>query len=67
MYQGGWANENKPPTPNGSNFETGYSARTIASEDVQIPGTLLNKINNKSSEGANIKKIRRVGVGGECK
>ena len=64
MHQGGWAKTNNPSTPNGSNFETGASASTIAAEDGQIPGTFLNEIKNESSAGENITNNQQGGRGG---
>ena len=52
INQKGWRNNGNNPSkthakgPNeGSNVATGASASTIAAEDGQAPGTVLNKIN----------------------
>ena len=53
MYQGGWDNTNNPSTYNGINIDTGALEIAIYAEYGQIPVTLINKINNESSVGAN--------------
>ena len=49
MHQGVWDNANNPSTPSGSNFDSGSLTSTISEEDGPTPGTLMNKINSKSS------------------
>ena len=48
----------------GINVETGTSESTIVAENGQTPGTLLNKINNQESSGANIINMHQGGGGG---